>query len=131
VPQILWMRRTAAAYARPTGALRHLTGVVDTARIALRRMPDHPVLFQGKTMTSGDFLATWVVELAVHQLDLGEAAGHPTPESLAVVRRTAEALADVDLPERWSDEDAALISLGRLPLPADAAHLAGVLPLSI
>jgi len=131
VPQILWMRRTAAAYDRPSGALRHLTAVVTTARIALQRMPDHPVLFQGKTMTSGDFLATWVVELAVHHLDLGESAGHPTPGSLAVVRRTAEALADVDLPEGWRDEDAALIALGRLPLPADAAHLTGVLPISL
>src|SRR4029077_8455872 len=102
-----------------------------TGRIALRHMPDHPVLFQGKTMTSGDFLATWVVELAIHQLDLGEAAGHPTRGSLAVVRRTAEALADVDLPHAWSDEDAALIAFGRLPLPNDAGELAAALPLSI
>jgi Mycothiol maleylpyruvate isomerase N-terminal domain len=131
VPRILWMRRTASAYTRPTGALQHLTDVVATGRIALRRMPDHPVLFQGKTMTSGDFLATWVVELAVHQLDLGEGAGHPTAGSLAVVRRTVEAIADVDLPETWSDEDAALIALGRRPLPPDAGRLADVLPISL
>jgi hypothetical protein len=131
VPHILWMRRTAAAYNRPSGALRHLTDVAATGRIALRRMPDHPVLFQGKTMTSGDFLATWVVELAVHHLDLGEPAGHPTPGSLAVVRRTVEALADVDLPDRWSDEEAALFALGRLPLPADAGDLAATLPLTL
>jgi len=131
VPRILWMRRTAAAYTRPTGALRHLTDVVTTAGIALRRMPDHPVLFQGKAMSSGDFLATWVVELAVHQLDLGEGAGHPVPDSLTVVRRTAEALADVDLPAPWSDEDAAMIALGRRPLPPDDGGLAGVLPISL
>jgi hypothetical protein len=82
-------------------------------------------------MTSGDFLATWVVELAVHQLDLGQGAGHPTPGSLTAVRRTVEAIADVDLPERWDDEDAALIALGRLPLPDDVPELAGVLPVSI
>ena len=131
VPHILWMRRTAAAYDRPSGALRHLTAVVALGRIALRRMPDHPVLFQGKTMTSGDFLATWVLELAVHQLDLGEAAGHPTPASLALARRTVEALAEVALPDHWSDEDAALFALGRVPLPADAGDLASVLPLSL
>jgi hypothetical protein len=131
VPHILWMRRTAAAYNRPSGALRHLAAVVGTARIAVRRMPDHPVLFQGKTMTSGDFLATWVVELAVHHLDLGEGAGHPTPESLAVVRRTVEALTDSHLPTSWEDEAAALIALGRLPLPADAPALAGTLPISL
>ena len=53
VPSILWMRRTAAAYQRPEGALRHLRDVAGTARIALERMPDHPVLFQGKAMASG------------------------------------------------------------------------------
>ena len=131
VPHILWMRRTAAAYNRPSGALGHLADVAATGGIALRRMPDHPVLFQGKTMASGDFLATWVVELAVHHLDLGEVAGHPTPGSLAVVRRTVQALADADLPEHWSDEDAALYALGRVPLPADAGDLAASLPISL
>lgn len=129
IPAMMWMRRTAAAYNRPEGALRHLHDVSSTARRALGRMPDHPVLFQGKTMASGDFLATWVVELAVHHLDLGEAAGLPTPGSLAVVRRTVEAVADVDLPASWSDEAAALIALGRLPLPEGAGELSERLPL--
>jgi Mycothiol maleylpyruvate isomerase N-terminal domain len=131
VPHILWTRRTAAAYAEPRGALRHLDDVADTIRIALRRMPDHPVLFQGKTMTSGDFLATWIVELAVHQLDLGDHAGHPTAGSLAVVRETVEALADVTLPTAWSDEEAALIALGRRALPDEHADLAQALPISL
>lgn len=131
VPAILWMRRTAAAYQRPSGALRHLTDVVGTGRLALARMPDHAVLFQAKAMTSGDFLATWVVELAVHQLDLGADAGHPTAGSLGVVRRTVEALADADLPADWDDEEAALVALGRRPLPEGAGHLAGALPLSL
>ncbi|MGC4110088.1 MAG: maleylpyruvate isomerase N-terminal domain-containing protein [Nocardioides sp.] len=131
VPHILWMRRTASAYTRPSGALRHLTDVAATCRLALGRMPDHPVLFQGKTMASGDFLATWVVELAVHQLDLGAEAGPPTAGALAAVRRTVEALADVDLPAEWEDEQAALVALGRGPLPDDAGDLAGVLPISI
>jgi Mycothiol maleylpyruvate isomerase N-terminal domain len=131
VPQILWMRRTAAAYNRPSGALRHLGDVAATAEHVLRRMPHHAVLFQGKTMTSGDFLATWVVELAVHHLDLGEGAGRPTDGSLHVVRRTVEAIADVDLPATWSDEEAALIALGRAPLPDDARHLDNELPLRL
>jgi hypothetical protein len=128
VPRIMWMRRTATAYNRPEGALRHLDDVATTLRIALSRLPYLPVLFQGKTMTSGDFLATWVVELAVHQLDLGEEAGHPTAGSLEAVRRTVEAVADVDLPASWSDEDAVLISLGRAPLPEGASRLASRLP---
>lgn len=131
VPHIMWMRRTASAYNQPEGALRHLDDVAAMLRVALAGMPDRPVLFQGKTMTSGDFLATWVVELAVHQLDLGEGAGRPTPGSLRAVRRTVEAIADADLPETWGDEDAALIALGRRPLPEDAARLADVLPVSL
>jgi Mycothiol maleylpyruvate isomerase N-terminal domain len=131
VPHIMWMRRTASAYNRPEGALRHLDDVAAILRIALGRMPDHPVLFQGKVMTSGDFLATWVVELAVHQLDLGADAGHPSAPALELVRRTVEAVADADLPPSWSAEDTALIALGRAPLPDDAAGLAGVLPISI
>lgn len=131
VPHILWMRRTAAAYNRPSGALRHLRDVAATADLVLGRMPDHALLFQGKTMTSGDFLATWVVELAVHHLDLGDGSGRPTDGSLHVVRRTVEAIADTDLPGAWPDDVAALVALGREPLPGDAAHLVGVLPVRL
>ncbi len=131
VPHILWMRRTAAAYTRPSSALRHLEDVAAMARLAVGNLADRPVLFQGKTMTSGDFLATWVVELAVHQLDLGEPAGPPTAGSLSVVRRTVEAVADVDLPATWTDEQAALVGLGRSPVPDDAGHLREVLPISL
>jgi len=130
VPHILWMRRTATAYNRPEGALRHLSDVAATARTALDRMRDHAVLFQGKTMASGDFLATWVVELAVHQLVLGDDAGPPAAGALATVRSTVQAVRDVDLPTAWSDEDAALIALGRAPLPVGADGLADVLPVS-
>jgi hypothetical protein len=131
VPQILWMRRTAAAYNRPSRALDHLREVAATAGHVLGRMTDHAVLFQSKTMTSGDFLATWVVELAVHHLDLGDGAGRPTDGSLHVVRRTVEAIADVDLPTAWRDDKAALIALGREPLPSDAGDLAHVLPVRL
>lgn len=131
VPHILWLRRTATAYHRPASALRHLHDVAATADLVLRQMPDHTLLFQGKTMTSGDFLATWVVEFAVHHLDLGEGSGRPTDGSLHVVRRTVEALADIDLPEAWPDDVAALVALGREPLPADADDLAEVLPIRL
>lgn len=47
------------------------------------------------------------------------------------MRRTVEAVADVDLPDAWTDADAALFSLGRVPLPDGAAELVDVLPLSI
>lgn len=131
VPHILWLRRTASAYTRPASAVRHLETVGANLNLALAAMPDQPVLFQDKAMSSGDFLATWVVEVAVHHLDLSGATGGPTAESLHVVRQTVEAVADVDLPAAWDDQQSALISLGRVPLPEDAGSLVGTLPVAL
>lgn len=127
VPPILWLRRTAAAYGRPSSATRHLADVMARLRGALYRMPDHPVLFQDKVMASGDFLATWVVELAIHQLDL-DVADPSTPVGLALTRRTVEALADQDLPRGLDDRAAVLAALGRAPVPDD---LRGAFPISL
>ncbi len=114
VAHILWLRRTASAYSRPASAVHHLRLVADLARRVLVGAPDRVVLFQGKAMTMGDFLATWVVELAVHQLDLGSGG---TPVGAALARRTLEAIAGADLPEQLSDADAVLAGLGRIPWP--------------
>jgi hypothetical protein len=127
VPPMLWLRRTAAAYGRPSSATRHLADVMARVRGALYRMPDHPVLFQDKVMTSGDFLATWVVELAIHQLDL-DLADASTPVGLALARQTVEALADEDLPPELDDRAAVLAALGRAPVPDD---LHGAFPIAL
>jgi hypothetical protein len=78
-------------------------------------MSEGNVRFQGKRMASGDFLATWVVELAVHQLDLG--LDGEAPSGLAWTRRTLEAIAGSDLPSDLDDRSAVLIGLGRVPCP--------------
>ncbi|GAB3622044.1 maleylpyruvate isomerase N-terminal domain-containing protein [Mariniluteicoccus endophyticus] len=94
VPGILWTRRTASAYARPRDVLEHLGMVVAGLEGAAAAMPDAAVRFQGHVLTTGDFLATWAVELTVHHLDLdlpGDSAG-PDPAALRLARRTAEAL---------------------------------------
>jgi hypothetical protein len=112
VPHILWLRRTASAYARPSAAVTHLEDTVRGAVAAVRALSEGVVDFQGKTMTTGDFLATWVVELAVHELDLalaGEQAG------LDWTRRTLEAIAGADLPPSLDDRIAVLLGLGRVP----------------
>lgn len=96
VPHLLWLRRTAAAYSRPSSAAHHLDDVVAAARTAVQHLADTPVLFQGKTLTSGDFLATWVVELALHELDL-DAGGRPAPPGLGLARRTIEHLRSAGL----------------------------------
>ncbi|WP_153395672.1 maleylpyruvate isomerase N-terminal domain-containing protein [Ornithinicoccus halotolerans] len=119
VPHILWLRRTASAYGRPSAAVRHLHDVAARLAPALDRLPEEPVAFQGTVMTSGDFLASWVVELTVHQLDLDLDPGSPSPgpEALALTRRTVEAIADQDLPAALDDRTGVLVGLGRTTPP--------------
>lgn len=71
--------------------------------------------FQGHVLYSGDFLATWAVELTVHHLDLGReiSIGPPDPASTRLARQTMEALVDAPLPAGWSDEVALLLGAGR------------------
>lgn len=115
VDGILWTRRTASAYRRPTGAVGHLRAAADAVRRAVERMPDGPVAFQGHVLTSGDFLATWAVELAVHHLDVCKDIdlGPPTAESLRLGRLTVETLAGAAFPSDWSDADCLLAGSGR------------------
>jgi len=124
VPHILWLRRTASAYARPTSAVTHLRDVAAAALTAVRAMPEGVVGFQGQRMTSGDFLATWVVELVVHQLDLG--GDHEVPGA-GWARSTIEAVADADLPVDLDDRSAVLAGLGR----TDTRRLAPPFPMSL
>jgi hypothetical protein len=128
VPHILWMRRVATAYARPSAAVRHLEVVGRSATTVVGSMSEGTVEFQGKRMRSGDFLATWVVELAVHQLDLG--IEQEEPSGLEWTRRTLEAIAEADLPLGLDDRSAVLVGLGRIPTPL-GLRLAPPYPLSL
>lgn len=78
-------------------------------------------------MSMGGFVATWVVELAVHQLDL-DVEGTPVGAGLA--RRTLVALAGAALPEQFDDAEAVLAGLGRIPWPAHAGD-PGPFPISL
>ena len=113
VPHIMWLRRTASAYARPSGALTRLHDAVDRARRIAAGAGDDVVLFQGKSMTMGDFLGTWITEVAVHQLDLATDDGAGT--GLPFARRTLEAIAGAPLPSALTDREAVLSGLGRVP----------------
>jgi hypothetical protein len=75
----------------------------------VERMAPGRVGFQGHVLTTGNFLATWATELAVHHLDLdlGEDAPAPDPEALRLARRTAEALAGGPI-DAASDAEAVL-----------------------
>lgn len=114
VPGIFVTRRTASAYTRPRQALQHLDEVCAGWEHHAPALPDGRISFQGLVLTTGDFLATWAVELVVHQLDLDLAVDAPTPpaSALGIARRTVEALgtAPVDEPD---DARAVLAGFGR------------------
>ncbi|MGV1007600.1 MAG: maleylpyruvate isomerase N-terminal domain-containing protein [Dermatophilaceae bacterium] len=135
VDGILWTRRTASAYRRPSGAVGHLAAVADRVRPAVLAMGQGNVAFQGHVLRSGDLLATWAVELAVHHLDLTRelALAPPAAASLRVTRETMQALAGQRFPASMTDTTAVLVGAGRRA-PTDAERtllgpLAHVLPL--
>ncbi|PWR05718.1 hypothetical protein DKT68_25440 [Micromonospora acroterricola] len=117
-----WVRRSAAAFDRPSGIVR-LWG--DTAPAAVRAAraadPAGYVTTQGHVLRVSDFLATLTTEAVVHHLDLTpELPGAPPPGPLAV--RVAVATMDGLLsddavrPTGWDDEEFLLKATGRLPL---------------
>lgn len=116
IAHVIWLRRTASAYGRPTAALHRLRDVADTLAAVVSQAPERTVLFQGKAMSTGDFIATWIAELAIHQLDLATTAD--TPVGLPFAKRTIEAVTDADLPDELPLTEAVLAGLGRIPAPA-------------
>ena len=136
----------AAAHARYVriSASAYLPGSLawewrDTAAAACRaaRACPHPaVLTQGRTLTTGDFIATLAFEGTVHYLDLTvglPSAPDPDPASLALVRRTLDGLLGTVLPGDWDDLTYALKGTGRVPVSesdrASIGALADRLPL--
>lgn len=95
----LAIRRIASASRAPRGALAPLHGVAGGLRASVPRLVDGALAFQGCVLTTGDLMATWAVELAVHQLDLAREVDVPAPpdRALALARRTVDALADAGL----------------------------------
>lgn len=127
VPALMFQRRRAVAYARPSAATEHLHEVAEALLRGIRTIRGGHHLWQGHVFTAGDFLAIWAVEDVVHQLDLS--SSKPAPSSaLKLARLTIEALVGEPLPETWDDLDAVIIGTGRAPVPADAGPLTGRLP---
>lgn len=133
VAAILAVRRTAAATRAPSVALVPLRHCAEALRTATFRLDAGALAFQGCVLTTGDFLATWAVELAVHQLDLAReiTVPPPAPGALDLARRTVEALLGTTLPVD-DDADAVLLGTGRrAPVPDERRQLgpyAGKLP---
>jgi hypothetical protein len=126
-----WIRLVASAYARPSGVVRHLRLTTGAALRQAQAAPaDRRLEFQGHVIEPGDFLATWVVEAAVHHLDLTlqlPDAPPPAAASLQVTRETLDALLGEPLPGDWDDTTYALKGTGRLPLTGEEARALGPL----
>jgi uncharacterized protein (TIGR03083 family) len=123
---VRFVRLLGAAYRRPSGLMRHLLPTASGVRSAVRALPEGTLSFQGHVLSTGDFLTTWAVELAIHQLDLSRElpVAPPTPASLALTRATVEALAGRPMPSSWDDRTVALLGAGRVdPGPDQAAVL--------
>jgi hypothetical protein len=107
-----WVRLVASAYQRPGGLVRHMRLTTGAALRQARAAPAGRRLeFQGHVIEMGDFLATWVVEAAIHHLDLTVElpdAPAPVPASLQVTRETLDALLGEPPPTGWDDTTYAL-----------------------
>jgi len=127
----LYVRRSAAAFQSPTTLVRLWS---ETARAVVRAAAAAPpggrVATQGKVLAVPDFLATLVVEAAVHHLDLvAHLPGAPDPGAgpLALARRTLDGLLGAPVSADWDDATYALKGTGRLPLSAEERATLGVL----
>jgi hypothetical protein len=124
---VRFVRLLGAAYRRPTGLVRHLLPTVEGVRSAVTTLPARAIRFQGHVLSSGDFLTTWAVELAIHHLDLTRELPltPPTAQSLHLTRATVETLAGAPLPPTWDDRTVALLGAGRIPPDATQTAAAG------
>jgi hypothetical protein len=100
VAGLVAIRRIASATREPRSALVPLRLVSHALQVSAERLGDGVLEFQGCVLTTGDFFATWAVELAVHQLDLAREidVARPTPAALGLARRTVESVAGAGLP---------------------------------
>ena len=113
---VRFARLLASAYRRPTGLIGHLRPTADGVARAIDALRAPAVNFQGHVLTTGNFLATWATEWAVHHLDLdlGSELPGPDPAALRLARQTADALAAHPTPRDWDDQYAVLVGWGRI-----------------
>ena len=125
---VRYVRLVTSAYQRPSGGIRHLTVTGNTVMRAASRLPASNLDFQGHVISTGDFYATWAVELAVHHLDLGLELiiEPPAPGAWELTRRTVETLAGGAFPSDVSETDVILIGTGRLAAPPLDHRFAGL-----
>ena len=116
----IFVRMSAAAHPdeTTTAGRWHLT-----APAALRRAGETSgidfVTTQGYTLTTADFIATLVVEAAVHHLDLVVNLRHkpgPAEPAVSITTRTLDGLLGQSRPEQWDEITYLLKATGRVAL---------------
>jgi Mycothiol maleylpyruvate isomerase N-terminal domain len=117
---ILHGRRRGSATSRPDGVRREFLDVASAVRRATADLDDRPRSIQGDVLTAGDLLATWVVEVVVHHLDLD--LSPPPRAALSLTARVVAARASGPLPD-GDDVRVVLVGCGREPVPAAWAGL--------
>ncbi|MEU7730954.1 maleylpyruvate isomerase N-terminal domain-containing protein [Streptomyces sp. NPDC040724] len=120
--------RLAAAYGEPWLLKFHLDDVGSAAgRAAALADPAVRVGTRDEVLTTGDYLAAYVLEWTLHRLDLIAHlpdAADPPAEGLARSRELLERIAGAAFPPSFSDKDALLIGTGRrAPTEAEKAEL--------
>ncbi|MBT8227742.1 MAG: maleylpyruvate isomerase family protein [Dactylosporangium sp.] len=126
-----------AASAYPPGALFWEWRETSAAACrAAQGCPYERVAAQGHVLGIADFVATLVVEAAVHLLDLNVGlpnAPAPDPVALELVRRVLDGLLETPVPVSWDDATYALKGTGRVGLTEEECfvlgHLAGQFPM--
>ncbi|MCX4672650.1 maleylpyruvate isomerase N-terminal domain-containing protein [Streptomyces sp. NBC_01381] len=120
--------RLAAAYGEPWLLKFHLDDVGSAAgRAAELAAPALRVATRDFVLTTGDYLAAYVLEWTLHHLDLvahlPDVAGPPA-EGLARCREMIEEIAGASFPASFSDQDVLLVGTGRrAPSEAEKAEL--------
>jgi uncharacterized protein (TIGR03083 family) len=116
-----WVRRSAAAFHRPTGIVDRWTETATAAaRAAGTAKPDGRIATQGHVLSVPDFLATLVTEAVIHHLDAIVAlpgAPEPASEAAALALATLSGLASPDgLPASWTGPETLRKGSGRQAL---------------
>jgi uncharacterized protein (TIGR03083 family) len=113
-----WVRRSASAFAEPSGVVRLWTDTAPAAvRAAAAADPDGFVQTQGHVLTVPDFVATLVVEAAVHYLDLElPEAPPPAASALELAASTLDGLLGAPRPAGWDLQAYILKGTGRTAL---------------
>jgi len=124
---VRFVRLLGAAYRKPSGVVGHMRPTASGVTTVVRGLSSGSLHFQGHVLTTGDFLATWAVELVVHHLDLGRElhVGAPATAAMSLTVATVEALLGGPLPAEWSQELRILAGTGRVKLNDDQARAAG------